>query len=639
MRDVLRGRVGETGLAAALCLLAFGLRVPALSRSDLGFDGGLAVALARMPLIDLLDLSTRDVHPPFFSLALKIWLRLAGPGLSTAMWPSLAFGVFAVAAAWWIGRSLVGVRAGAAMALLLALNPLAVYDGMAVRDFVVLVPAVLLTTGMIVGDLSGTARLAGHRSLLFALLYVVVAMSSVYFVVIAFAHAATCVLLRRSLRSWLILAAPGLITFGLWVGILIIRIGPILAAGSRPTEGTAPEPIALIGALFTSIVGGQNSGSLINGAIFWVLLTISGGAIAFNPSLSRRVGLGVVHWVPTAFRALWLAVLVGFGLAFLSIAAAVSFWLNEPVPGRYALILLPFAIVLVGLGFDSAFRAHRNVSTALALLVIAPLLFGLLPMNQSGPLPKNFWDPIELVGRLDRDTFDDDRILFISLEQAGYYAAMTKRPRPWVVVPVGPAYLEGNLVANAAKRVEQLTNSPGRVWLVLYQGGIAPRHRLVRDALYAHAFPSGVVDLADSKLLVYAVTGVPMTSRLSSAVANYPGVQLVSIEQSGSIEPGRTIGVTLTWRANRALDRSYRAFVHLINERGDKISQWDTVPADETRPTDVWLPGETIVDRHGLFIPWDAKGNLAAAIGLYADDGRLKRNDGIDTTIVPLNAQ
>ena len=636
MVNTVRIRIGEIASAVVICLLAFALRVGALGGANLGFDGGLTVALARMPLIDLLDFSTRDVHPPLFALILKLWLRLAGPSLATAMWPSLASGVIAVAAAWWIGRSLVGWRAGAVMALLLALNPLAVHDGMAVRDFVVVVPMVLLSTGLIASDVAGSSPLFGRRSVLFALLYVIIALSSVYFVAIAFTHVGAIVLMRRSPRRWLALAAPGLIAFSVWSAILLIRIGPILAAGSRPTDGTAPDPITLVRAIFLAVVGGPNTGSLVNGALGWALIVICGGLVALVPNLRDRLHRDAPRSQSETSRVLWCLSSFGFVCVFLSIFAAVLLWLNEPVPGRYALILLPYAIVLVGLGLESLSHLNRNITPAIVLFAVAPLLIGLLPANQAGPLPGNFWDPIAMVNRLDSDTFVDDRIIFISLEQAGYYAAMTRQPRPWVVVPVGPRYLEGDLVANASARAEQLTENPGRVWLVLYQGGIAPRHRLVRDALYARAFPSGEINLPDSRVLIYAVPGGPEAKLSTVPIAEYQAAQLVSVQRSGAISSGRTIGVTLNWVAKEPLDQSYRAFVHLLNERGDKVGQWDTVPADETRPTNHWMPGETIVDRHGLFIPWDTTGNLSIAVGLYADNGRLQRVNGGDTTIVRL---
>src|SRR5687768_17039177 len=111
-----------------ILLTAFALRARIPRSGSLGFDGGLAVALAASPLGDLLDLSARDVHPPLYYLVLAGWWQLAGPGVYAALWPSLALGVIAVAAA-----TRLGGRAGLAAAALLAVAPLHVVDGMAAR--------------------------------------------------------------------------------------------------------------------------------------------------------------------------------------------------------------------------------------------------------------------------------------------------------------------------------------------------------------------------------------------------------------------------------------------------------------------------------------------------------------------------
>src|SRR4051812_23352101 len=102
--------MGHTGrvralVAVAVLLLGFALRARALHQGNLGFDGGLAVALAASPLRELIDLSARDVHPPLYYLGLAAWWRIAGPGVAAALWPSLALGVLAIAAAWRLGRA------------------------------------------------------------------------------------------------------------------------------------------------------------------------------------------------------------------------------------------------------------------------------------------------------------------------------------------------------------------------------------------------------------------------------------------------------------------------------------------------------------------------------------------------------
>jgi hypothetical protein len=59
---------------------------------------------------------------------------------------------------------------------------------------------------------------------------------------------------------------------------------------------------------------------------------------------------------------------------------------------------------------------------------------------------------------------------------------------------------------------------------------------------------------------------------------------------------------------------SYTAFVHLIDESGALVGQDDGLPAGGERPTDSWLPGEVIADRHELPLVLEAAG---VRVGLY----------------------
>jgi hypothetical protein len=60
--------------------------------------------------------------------------------------------------------------------------------------------------------------------------------------------------------------------------------------------------------------------------------------------------------------------------------------------------------------------------------------------------------------------------------------------------------------------------------------------------------------------------------------------------------------LTLYWEgaATAPAASSYTAFVHLVDESGALLGQDDGLPAGGERPTDSWLPGEVIADRHEL---------------------------------------
>src|SRR5438128_2484147 len=105
-KRVASGRIWPEAVMTAQSGTSAWPRARALHQGNLGFEGGLAVALAASPLRELIGLSARDVHPPLYYLALAVWWRLAGPGVAAALWPSLALGSIAIAAAWRLGRRL-----------------------------------------------------------------------------------------------------------------------------------------------------------------------------------------------------------------------------------------------------------------------------------------------------------------------------------------------------------------------------------------------------------------------------------------------------------------------------------------------------------------------------------------------------
>jgi tRNA A-37 threonylcarbamoyl transferase component Bud32 len=92
--------------------------------------------------------------------------------------------------------------------------------------------------------------------------------------------------------------------------------------------------------------------------------------------------------------------------------------------------------------------------------------------------------------------------------------------------------------------------------------------------------------------------------------------------------PGDTLSVTLIWEAVQPPDRGYTAFVHLTRPDGSVISQHDGLPANGTRPTDTWVPGDQISDNHQFLIPPDTpSGEYWLRVGMYDDAGRLPVTD------------
>ncbi len=85
-----------------------------------------------------------------------------------------------------------------------------------------------------------------------------------------------------------------------------------------------------------------------------------------------------------------------------------------------------------------------------------------------------------------------------------------------------------------------------------------------------------------------------------------------------TLTPGQTLTLDLAWKAMAETETGYRVFVHVIDSNQVIRAQSDSVPAEWTRPTPGWLPGEYILDPHTLPLPPNlAPGAYRLFVGLY----------------------
>ena len=103
--------------------------------------------------------------------------------------------------------------------------------------------------------------------------------------------------------------------------------------------------------------------------------------------------------------------------------------------------------------------------------------------------------------------------------------------------------------------------------------------------------------------------------------------------QASNLRPGDTLTVTLVWQAQDTPTASYHVFLHLLGPDGTLVTQSDGIPADWTRPTTGWLPGEYVTDERVLLLPDEVSaGDYALAVGLYVPGKeRLSTPEGADT--------
>jgi hypothetical protein len=72
--------------------------------------------------------------------------------------------------------------------------------------------------------------------------------------------------------------------------------------------------------------------------------------------------------------------------------------------------------------------------------------------------------------------------------------------------------------------------------------------------------------------------------------------------------------LTLYWRAEAPVEKSYVVFIHALDAGGGLVGQYDAPPLGRLYPTDAWWPGQIIADAHSLALPETVE---TLAVGLY----------------------
>lgn len=120
-------------------------------------------------------------------------------------------------------------------------------------------------------------------------------------------------------------------------------------------------------------------------------------------------------------------------------------------------------------------------------------------------------------------------------------------------------------------------------------------------------------------LASFAPPGPALPSAMTSQPADLGGqVQLLGFQYSSpTVHAGDTLTVTLYWQTPHVLLTSYKSFVHVTDANGKIVTQSDAVPANWSRPTTAWLPGEWVADAHVVKLPANAHAPLDVWAGMY----------------------
>ena len=617
--------VVERAALVGLLLVAFGMRLVAFPRAELGLDGFLSVGLARVPLSDTLDFSVRDVHPPLYYLALRAWLAAAGATLPTARWPSVACGVLTVALAYALVRRLWGGRAGVLAAALLAVSPAHVYMSATVRDFALGLLLSLLSVALFlaVARDDGAPAPAGLAAL------AVVTALALYTWYLHLAIAAAQVACLLALRPRRTLAVGGALAVGgvayvPWVAFAFPELIAKAAGGVTVSGGPrTPLPVDVFA---------RSLGENLVGAVPWW------------PALESLPGWAAVCWLALALGGVALGVasrkrprepfvLAGAGLA-LGLAAIYALrwgWVGSDNPSRYLLAVIPFGLLgQVGLCVLAP-RGWRWLALAGVLLLLLPALGGFARLRSLGGIP---WLQDPALTYVRANGGPGDAVLFTDLAHLGLYQVFVRDPLPSRYVHyAGSRFLWDDVAKRAPEVVRDLAARHPRVWFVNNSPHQQGESYLVDAQLSSSYYVADRRWVTPQVVLKLYVAGprppIEPTDRQFGGQIRLSG-RGIALDVDRSL-----LYVALEWQALRKPDLDYTVFVHLADASDRTIAQHDGWPGAELRPTSGWAPGEKVPDYHALMLPKSIQpGEYEVRVGLYRDSNRLALPDGGSFVVV-----
>ena len=87
------------------------------------------------------------------------------------------------------------------------------------------------------------------------------------------------------------------------------------------------------------------------------------------------------------------------------------------------------------------------------------------------------------------------------------------------------------------------------------------------------------------------------------------------------LKRGDTLRLALYWHPERKVQHSYASFVHLLNEKGDRVAGRDNPATGAPRPTHEWEPGKLITDTTAIPLPADMPpGRYRLVAGMYRQE-------------------
>lgn len=301
--------------------------------------------------------------------------------------------------------------------------------------------------------------------------------------------------------------------------------------------------------------------------------------------------------------------------------------------GSWPIDWLPFVISLLGVLVGLAFLAQqirstqpenvddstRNLLYGLALTLLVVGLLTYYNTARTNPEARIVAERIQQEGR------SGDAVLLLRIDWAQDFTNVHRSALP----VYGPSP-RSSLDESDEALLNRLRATYARLWVV--PDYMPPEQSGWERSLRIHDFllmDDRISGPSNQRLALYAMAssdemiesglgtifGDPSAAPINDANG---WIRLRGYALTPTAHPGGHILLTLLWQSLQPVDKDYQVFVHLLNDRGEKVLQRDGQPVLWMRPTSTWRPGDEIVDRYGLLLPPTlATGSYTLAVGLY----------------------
>jgi 4-amino-4-deoxy-L-arabinose transferase-like glycosyltransferase len=208
-------------------VVALGLALRLIQLGEWSFwqDEAVTVLLARKPVVDLIRITSQDVHPPLYYLVVKTFMFL-GQSEWVVRLPSALCSTMSVAVLYWIGCELFERRTALVAAGLMAVSPLQLYYAQEARMYAQLVFLSLFCVGCLVRALQTRSWL--WWGLLSAGAVLAVYTSYFAFPVLLVLFVYVLLVRRRAWFRFMIAMGIAALIFLPWVGVLLAQTRSVL---------------------------------------------------------------------------------------------------------------------------------------------------------------------------------------------------------------------------------------------------------------------------------------------------------------------------------------------------------------------------------------------------------------------------